>query len=181
MAISPPALPLLGKESTSVGLFFLRKRRFNSCRRRLPAISISTSPKTPAIFCAFLAKRASPTRLTPSSSVSKMITFSQKQIGRARNRPPCEILLFSLLQRRFLAFFSAGLLRQLQRHLLIARSVVISPHDALHQVMAHHVLLGKEVEGEPFHILENIHGLQQPAAPRIRQVDLGDVAGDHGL
>src|SRR5262249_7675489 len=118
MAISPPSRR--GNDSTSVGLFCFRKRRLSCCKRLFPAIRKSTVPPTPASFCAFRADPASPRRLTLSTTFSKMITCSESKWG-GPDRPPGDILLFLLLQRRFRRFFAcAGRLGQLQRHLLIA-------------------------------------------------------------
>src|SRR5215469_6315187 len=179
MAISPPSRR--GNDSTSVGLFFLRKRRLSCCRRLFPAIRTSTSPPTPASFCALRTNRASPRRLTLSTTFSKMITCSESKWG-GPDRPPRDILLFLLLQRWFRRLFAcAGRLGQLQRHLLIARALVVGAHDPLHQVVAHDILFPKEVEGEPLDVLEHSHGFQQPALARVGQVDLGDVARDHRL
>src|SRR5581483_915378 len=47
--------------------------------------------------------------------------------------------------------------------------------------MAHHVGFVEVHEVQAFDILEHIHGFKQSAAPRVGQIDLGDVAGDHRL
>jgi hypothetical protein len=36
-------------------------------------------------------------------------------------------------------------------------------------------------EGDAAHVLQHVHGVDQAAALGLVQVDLGDVAGDHGL
>src|SRR5215831_12481380 len=117
MAISPPSRR--GNDNTSVGLFFWRKRRLSCCMRLFPAIRTSTSPATPASICAFRANLASPRRLTLSTTVSKMITCSESKRG-GPDRPPEDILLFLLLQRRFCRLFACARgLGQFKRHLLI--------------------------------------------------------------
>src|SRR5262249_22030415 len=141
--------------------------RLSCCRRLFPAIRTSTSPATPASFCAFRANRASPRRLTLSTTFSKMITCSKSKRG-GPDRPPGDILLFLLLQWRLCRLLAcAGGLGQLQRHLLIARALVVGAHDALHQVVAHDILFRKEVEGEPLDVLEHSHGFQQTAFARV--------------
>src|SRR5262249_39457346 len=146
---SPPGspLPFLENESTSVGLSFPRKSRFNRRSRRSPAMRISISPAARASFPARRAKRSSAGRLTSSIVVSKVITSltSQlakngqagspgKQIRRATFALLPRILLFLLLQRRLLFAAFARLLREIQRHLLVARALVIGVDDTLHQV-----------------------------------------------
>ncbi len=88
---------------------------------------------------------------------------------------------FLLLERRFLRRLLAGLSRQLQRHLLHARLIVIRANDALHQVVADHVLFVKEVERNTFHVLQNLSRFQQSAAANVRKIDLGNVSSDYRL
>src|SRR5215472_807608 len=159
MAMSPP--PSRRKERTSVGLFLRRNRRLSCCRRRLPAIRMPTSPRTPARSWARRAKRSSPGRLAPPTAVSKMITFCGSKMG-GPDRPPFGILLCLLLQGRLLLLSRLdGALGHLQRQLLGARALVIGADNALHQMVAHHVLFREEVEGEPLNVAQDVHGLQQ--------------------
>src|SRR5471030_1974048 len=53
--------------------------------------------------------------------------------------------------------------------------------DARHQRMAHHVLAAKLREGDAAHVAQHLDGVDQAALLRLVQVDLRDVAGDHGL
>ena len=57
--------------------------------------------------------------------------------------------------------------------------LVVGTNDALHQLMAHHIGVVEIRKGQALDILEDIRGFQQTAAPRIGQINLGDVAGDH--
>ena len=47
MAISPPAPTADGKDNTSVGLFWWRKRRFSSCNSRAEVMRTLSSPSSP--------------------------------------------------------------------------------------------------------------------------------------
>ena len=83
-----------------------------------------------------------------------------------------------------LALFCTGasLLVQRQRHLLLARLVLfVSVDDALHQMVPHHIALIEVHKRNPIHVAQNIRRFHQPAAPRVGQIDLGDVAGHHAL
>jgi len=55
---------------------------------------------------------------------------------------------------------------------------VIGADDALHQMMTDHIGLVEVDEGQAFNSLQNINGLEQPAAASIRQINLGDVSGN---
>src|SRR5690554_2634330 len=73
----------------------------------------------------------------------------------------------------------AALLALLLFLLLATVEAVIGFDDALDQGVAHHVL-GLEVgKADAFHILEHIDHVSQARAGAPRQVDLGDVTGDH--
>src|SRR5260370_21200674 len=166
MAISPPSIR--GKERTSVGLSFFRKRRFNCCRRRFPAIRTSTSPATPISSCAFRAKRVNAGWFTPSTTFSKMITCSESKRG-GPDRPPKSILL---LQRRLRRLFSLSRrLGQLKWHLLATRAIAGPAQRPLNQVMANHVFFREQVEGKTRDILQHRHRFHDPALARVGQVE----------
>src|SRR5260370_13036658 len=76
MAMWPPPLTD-GNESTSVGLSFLRKRRFKERNWRLPAIKMDTSPLTPADFRARRAKRMSAAWSAVFTGFWKMIMLAK--------------------------------------------------------------------------------------------------------
>src|SRR5262249_22942260 len=139
MAISPASRR--GNDSTSVGLFFLRKRRLSCWRRLFPAIRTSTSPPTPASFCAFLVDSARPRRPTLSTTFSKNITCFESKWG-GPDRPPEDILLFLLLQRRFCRLFPcAGGLGGVHREMLFARGPGGGAHEPPDPAGAPHKLL----------------------------------------
>src|SRR6185437_2141070 len=144
MAMSPPRGP--GNERTSVGLSLRRKRRLSARTLRLEVIRITTSPLTPASFCARGVKRCRTEWLMPSTGLSKMITSSQKQSGRAK-RPSRTDFTKLLLQRRFLRLLSfADIARQLQRQLLVARPFIVSANNPLDQMMPYHILFCEVIE-----------------------------------
>ncbi|TSE25593.1 hypothetical protein Tsedi_01178 [Tepidimonas sediminis] len=65
----------------------------------------------------------------------------------------------------------------LQPHAL----AVLRAVDARHQRVAHHVGAGQPRECNPRHAPQHALGVDQARQLRARQVDLADVAGDHGL
>src|SRR5690606_8678400 len=65
------------------------------------------------------------------------------------------------------------------RYGLLILEALVGFDDALHQRVAYHVL-GLEVgEADAGHILQNLDDMGQTGFGAARQVDLGDVAGDH--
>jgi len=57
--------------------------------------------------------------------------------------------------------------------------LVVGADNALHQVMPHYIGFVEVNEGQAFDALQYIDRFQQAAAPRVRQIDLCDVSGDH--
>src|SRR5215472_16147059 len=112
MAMSPPP-PGLGKESTSVGRSFRRKRRFRSRNCWLLVIRMSTWPETLASFCARRAKRSRAAVVIPSSGVCRTI----------------KAMDFLLLQRLLWPFLFPRLLGQFERHLLALGALIVGAHD----------------------------------------------------
>ena len=71
---------------------------------------------------------------------------SQKQSGRAK-RPSRKHFTKLLLQRRFLRFLSfLDRTRQFQCHLLVARLLIISANDPLHQMMPDDILFSEVIK-----------------------------------
>src|SRR5690554_2573293 len=63
--------------------------------------------------------------------------------------------------------------------LLALVEAVVGLDNALHQRVAHHVL-GLEVgKADALDVLEHVHHVGQAGAGAARQVDLGDIPGDH--
>ena len=58
---------------------------------------------------------------------------------------------------------------------------IVGVNDALHQLMPHHVSFVEMRKRQPLHVFQHVHRLDETAAARVRQVDLRDVAGNHGL
>src|SRR5690606_42042340 len=64
--------------------------------------------------------------------------------------------------------------------LLTLVETVVGLDDALHQRMAHHVLVLEVGKADALDVLEYFHDVGQTRARAAGQVDLADVPGDHG-
>src|SRR5690606_4540011 len=64
--------------------------------------------------------------------------------------------------------------------LLAAVEAFISLDDALHQRVTYHILGFEVGETDALHILKHVHHVGQARTCAAGQVDLSDVAGDHG-
>ncbi len=69
---------------------------------------------------------------------------------------------------------------QRQQRLLFAAIAVIRAHNALYQLMPHHVLVLKVAEADAFHPVEHLQRLQQSRLLRIGQIDLRQIARNDG-
>src|SRR5688572_32067620 len=58
---------------------------------------------------------------------------------------------------------------------------VVRLDDLLHQLVPDDVLLVEEDELDPLDVLDHLHRFDEARGAARRQVDLGDVAGDHRL
>src|SRR6266540_3581196 len=150
----------IGKASTSVGRCSPRKRAFR------PAITVgSTSRMETSDSCtpsAFITRRARATRPV-SSTVRWFCSLARKTLtgGRPSGRPPRH---------------ARG--RPSGPGLVVA---AVGLHDGLHDAVAHHATAGQVDEGEPVDAGEDLAHHVHPGVLTGGQVDLGDVAGDHGL
>ncbi len=45
--------------------------------------------------------------------------------------------------------------------------------------MANHIDVGELIESDPRHPVKHLHGVHQPGVDIARQIDLGDITGDH--
>src|SRR5262249_52083336 len=61
------------------------------------------------------------------------------------------------------------------------RRALVSRDDLLHEAMAHHVALGELDEPDALDAAQDLARLDQTRSLACRQIDLRDVAGDHGL
>src|SRR6476469_2128850 len=62
-----------------------------------------------------------------------------------------------------------------------SRVGLVGLHDRLHQLVAHDVAIVELHELDPFDVAADLHRLDQAGHLPARQIDLGDVAGDHRL
>src|SRR5271157_1626392 len=200
--------PAEGNVSTSVGLFFLRKRRFNACISRFEVTQMLTSPSMASSRCTRVAKRLRVCALVEAGVVSLRFTSLQGQMGGHTALPHygSKFLVGNaafpvqsgnrrhFCQRRFAVYggrnIAVGHPRlgvvvaspEIERELLVAPLVIlVGTHDALHQMVPHYVAFVEVTEADAFDIPQHVDGFHQAAAAGVGQIDLGDVAGDHRL
>src|SRR5262245_58968354 len=104
------------------------------------------------------------------SSAARAHRRSSAGCGSPRERAPYCTSIVSLRARG--AGFAAGAAR------LVA---LVGIDDALHQRMAHHVLRTEMGKRDAADLLQHLLRLDQPALLAAGEIDLRDVAIDHGL
>src|SRR6266851_863854 len=182
-----------GNDRTSVALSFPRNCRLRDRNSELFVISTVTVSRKGMAFLARNTKRSSVDGLSPAILFRKIITlfpvfspaffpaFSHCPLfSRSRGSIACarRALRFGALHSLALGTLSP---RQ-QQHLLFGHEclvLVIGANNALHQVMSHHIGFVEVNERQAFHALQYVNRFQQTAAPRVGQIDLRDVSGNH--
>ena len=71
-----------------------------------------------------------------------------------------------------MSFYFPGLI------LCLLRGPLVGVDDFLHQGMPHHICGGEPADGNILDTLQNPDGILQSGGFVLRQIDLGDVAGD---
>ena len=64
---------------------------------------------------------------------------------------------------------------------MIRLESVVGSDDPAHQLVPHHIVIGQVAKGDVVDLVEDTPYDPKTAAGAARQVDLGDVAGDHNL
>src|SRR3954469_10818939 len=104
------------------------------------------------------------------SSAARAQRRSSPGVGRLRERAPyCTAISSLCAGRGVVAGFAPRLV------------VFVSIDDALHQGMPHHVFRAEVGERDAAASLQHLLRLDEAAFLAAREVDLGDVAVDHGL
>src|SRR5258708_15197027 len=178
-----------GNDRTSVALSVPRNCRLRDRNSELFVISTFTVSRKGLAFLAGNTKRSSVEGLSPAILFRKIITFfpaffpaftNGPLFSRSRGSIACarRALRFGFLHSLALGTLSP---RQ-QQHLLFGHEclvLVIGANNALHQVMSHHIGFVEVNERQAFHALQYVDRFQQAAAPRVGQINLRDVSGNH--
>src|SRR3974390_3195249 len=193
MAMSPLASwPTEGKVSTSVGLFFLRKRRFSPCISRFEVTRMLTSPSMASSRCTRVAKRLRVCALVEAGVVSLRFTSLQGRMGGHTALPHygSKFLVGNAAfavpsgsrrhfsQGRFTIQCGRGMAighprlgiivapPEIERELLVAALVIlVGADDALHQMVPHHVALVEVTQADALDVPEAGARLHPAAAP----------------
>src|SRR5713226_1969210 len=167
----------IGKESTSVGPFFLRNVSFN----RAISASLTKQTVTPALGI----PNSSCTRRRNDSSGRRARRTARWRLLTVSRSPreifiPVEFLFLALcrISRRRSPFAIRGVPTALRLSTII---LFIGADNLLHQVVPHNVLLSKLHHGDPVNLAANFQRFDQAGLLSLRQVDLRNVAGNHRL
>src|SRR5579862_5453775 len=85
---------------------------------------------------------------------------------------------------RFWIVLLQALRSRQQRHLLLGGlcfMLIVGADYPLNQVVANHIALIEVNKSKTLNVLQDVDGFEQAAAPRVGQIDLGNVAGNDSL